>query len=109
MKIMLLTLEVLIAGAMFMSGCQTAGQVVSSKPLATCPQCSEQVVTSSIQGDNFTRVVCPCPEVWASPPSAYAHGWLAYYCSDCMEAISPFPEGERVALPRVCLLNEELY
>jgi Zn finger protein HypA/HybF involved in hydrogenase expression len=110
MKIIALLLPAaLLAGTILMSGCQTAGQVVSSKPLATCPQCMEQVVTSSIKGDDFTRVVCSCPQVWVSHASPYSHERLAYYCPDCREVISPYPEGEALAMPRVWMLNQLLY
>ena len=107
-KILLMSLPALLLGMMLMSGCQTAGQVVSSKPLVTCPDCSRQVVTTSIKGVDFTRVVCPmCQKVWVAPESAYEHGTLAYYSPRCEELI-PVSHQESV-WPKAETLNQLLY
>ena len=107
-KILMFPLAALLAGVLLMSGCQTAGQVVSSKPSATCPDCKDQVVTSSIQGINFTRVVCPtCQKVWAVPESAYDHQTMDYYCPRC-EKLIPVSHQEP-AWPTYVTLNELLY
>jgi ribosomal protein S27E len=93
-----------------MSGCQTAGQVVSSKPLVTCPDCNDEVVTSSIKGLNFTRVVCPtCQVVRILPEGAYWHSQMVYYCPRC-ESLVPMNRDYRTpSEPQVATLNELLY
>jgi len=109
-KITMLSLAALLVSTILMSGCTTAGQVVSSKPLMTCANCNEQVVTSSIKGLDFTRVVCPqCEKVLVMPDGAYGHSTTAYYCADCKGLTPAIPEYQESALPQVITLNELLY
>lgn len=41
------------------AGCQTPGQVVSSKQSTECSACHETLVTSAIKGINFKTYTCP--------------------------------------------------
>jgi ssDNA-binding Zn-finger/Zn-ribbon topoisomerase 1 len=110
MKIAMLPLAVLLAGAILMGGCQSPGQVVSSKPVIACPDCSQQVVTSRIKGLDFTRVVCPtCHKVWTLPESAYSDQTIAYYCPQCKELIALCPDCQKLALPPAVTMSERLY
>ena len=109
-KILIFPLVALFAAVILISGCQTAGQVVSSKPLASCPSCSSQVVTSSIKGLDFTRVECPtCDKVWMLPESAYEHGTLDYYCPRCEALIPANSEYQESPWPTHYTLNQLLY
>ena len=109
-KITMLSLAALFVSTILLSGCTTAGQVVSSKPLMTCPDCSQQVVTSSIKGLDFTRVVCPkCEKVLVMPEGAYEHRTTAYYCPDCKALTPTVPEYQVSTLPEVVTLNQLLY
>ncbi len=109
-KIMMMSLGALLLSMILMSGCQTAGQVVSSKPLATCPDCSSQVVTSSIKGLDYTRVVCPpCQKVVVMPEGAYWHREMVYYCPRCKALVPVNADNRTPSEPEVAALNEILY
>ena len=110
MKIAILPLVVLLVGAFLLSGCQSPGTVVSSKPVINCPDCHEQVVTSRIKGLDYTRVVCPmCHKVWTLPEGAYTDQTIAYYCPHCKELIALCPDCQKLALPPAVTMSERLY
>ena len=91
MKMAMLLMAALLVGSLMMTGCQSAGQVVSSKPLVTCPDCKMEVVTSRIKGLDFTRVVCPmCGKVWvpSRDPKKYP------VCPECKEIYESLPPGD---------------
>jgi hypothetical protein len=110
MKTTMLLMGALLVSTLLMTGCQTPGQVVSSKPSITCPDCNDQVITSRIKGVEFTRVVCPaCHKVWVPPAGAYSDDTIAYYCPQCKELIATCPDCQKLALPPAVTLNERLY
>ncbi|MGO8703171.1 MAG: hypothetical protein ACLQVA_05085 [Candidatus Brocadiia bacterium] len=109
-KLMMMSLGALLLSMILMSGCQTAGQVVSSKPLAVCPDCSSQEVTSSIKGLDYTRVVCPpCQKVVVMPEGAYWHREMVYYCPRCKALVPVNADNRTPSEPEVAALNEILY
>ena len=55
---------------MVVSGCQTPGQVVSTKKSEVCPTCENQTKTTPIKGLKYTTHVCPqCETVYSNDSS----------------------------------------
>jgi predicted Zn-ribbon and HTH transcriptional regulator len=76
---------IMLCIVMITTGCQTPGQVVSSKKSGTCPTCKNQTVTTPIKGLKYSRHVCPdCKTVYITDPSvtndelAGYGGWFTY-------------------------------
>ena len=56
-----------------LTGCQTAGKVLSMRKSAVCPMCKTETVTTPIKGLTYARHVCPgCKKVSTIDPNAPA-------------------------------------
>lgn len=88
-------LIVLAAG--ILTGCQTAGKLVSSEESVVCPLCKNETRTTSIKGINFKTHVCPkCKKVYKLKDDwpdygDYSDKLVGHVCDHCTALVEKCP------------------
>ena len=72
-------------GLLSLAGCQESGQLVATQQVEACPVCRSELRTTSVEGVNYTRLICPeCrtvkDHVW---DGYYALHSEVYVCDQC--------------------------